>query len=145
MDSGENVETSESAAITDNQENNLTETQNDQRAQSPEQEVVREVLTNGSREPTNVQIGKRSATLFLSSHSLQANTKSSQSATTENSTLSDVRRSRTSSRTLRNTSRRSSQRTESVTESIPDECIQHRLQKEFTFADYDIMADGRYC
>ncbi|XP_060084078.1 leucine-rich repeat-containing protein 74A-like [Ylistrum balloti] len=105
--------------------------------QSPEPEVdtkTPETLAKGKREATNVQIGKRSATLFLSSHSLKATSKPKQGITTKTPPPA--------SRTSSNLTQTSSQRKQNITNSIPpNELLQLRVKKEFTFTGYDIMSD----
>jgi hypothetical protein len=82
------------------------------------------------RETQTVQIGKRSATLFLSSTSIKARPKD----------LKDVPKSTSS--TPAPISRQTSKREKS--RIIPEEMKQFRPQREFTFTGYDIMADGKY-
>lgn len=82
------------------------------------------------RETQTVQIGKRSATLFLSSTSIKARPKD----------VKDIPKSTSStpSPISRQTPKREKSRI------IPDEMKQLRPQKEFTFTGYDIMADGKF-
>ena len=94
------------------------------------QNIESQNASDTKRETQTVQIGKRSATLFLSSTSIKARPKD----------LKDVPKSTSS--TPAPISRQTSKREKS--RIIPDEMKQIRPQREFTFTGYDIMADGKY-
>lgn len=93
----------------------------------------------------DIQIGKRTATLFLSSHSLKLKDKTKNNVNSNsqspNSPVPPPSPVKQSNSTLSSSSRRSS-RLSKKDRVIPDELKLLKVQKEFTFTGYDIMADG---
>ena len=91
-------------------------------------------------EEQSVKIGKRSATLYLSSHSIKVQD-DLRKLTSREDTRTSVK-SRTKAPSINGTS--SSRQGSIVKEKSlpPDELLQLRPKREFTFTGYDIMADG---
>ncbi|XP_033742675.1 leucine-rich repeat-containing protein 74A-like isoform X2 [Pecten maximus] len=140
---GQYIETGNSnfkSPVASRESSNIDQNQKNELKNSPEPQTTLEPLGNGKREATNVQIGKRSATLFLSSHSLKLSSKPKAGVTAKKpSTEGKIP---PPSRTSSNISQSSSQRKQTIKNSVhPDELSQLRVKKEFTFTGYDIMAD----
>ncbi|OWF48961.1 hypothetical protein KP79_PYT12430 [Mizuhopecten yessoensis] len=134
---GQYIETGKfKSPVASRESSNIDQNQTNGFKKSPEPETKsQEFLTNGKREATNVQIGKRSATLFLSSHSLKASSKPKR-------TSPEVGTFQPPSRTPSNITQTSNQRKQTVPSVVvPDELLKLRVKKEFTFTGYDIMAD----
>jgi len=106
-------------------------------------------VNGAKRETTNIQIGNRSATLYLSSHSLKSrddtnklpekvikHVNSSDSLVKKTPPTHLEKQTTTQSLDRKLTKKKSKDRI------IPDEMLQLRVKKEFTFTGYDIMADG---
>lgn len=120
-------------------------------------------IPSSKQEPTNIQIGKRNATLFLSSHSLKTTKPDDISRTLRTDSLSShtspripiaeygrspsslaKKDSKPASRTQSRISPRvASSLSQSSTVQLPP-IKQPTILKEFTFTGYDIMNDGTY-
>ncbi|XP_069131135.1 leucine-rich repeat-containing protein 74A-like isoform X2 [Argopecten irradians] len=144
--SGQYIETgnSKSKSPVGSRENStLDKNHNNEIKKSPEPDretttKTPEALANGKREATNVQIGKRSATLFLSSHSLKLSSKAKSGVTKAPSREGR----KPPSRAPTNLSQTSSKNKQRKSIEPPDELSQLKIiKKEFTFTGYDIMAD----
>ncbi|KAK3100337.1 hypothetical protein FSP39_018335 [Pinctada imbricata] len=92
-------------------------------------------------ETQNVKIGKRSASLYLSSHSMKVHEDLKKLTSRENSKISVS--SKSGSTIQQNGTSVSSRQGSIVKEKVepPVELLQLRPKREFTFTGYDIMAD----